>query len=149
VIELKIIDYGGVKMKKVKVLTKKQLAQEIENMQYGDVLSLEFYKGTAEDFAMIYVPFAKTKWMDSNAYILGGCNDEIKTFPVEAFDEKWDIYKLSGEQLVENIYNNYNFDDTVKVAISHKYQVTIHIKGDRLLGNVKYGERYDNRVYER
>lgn len=136
-------------MKKLKALNKQELSKEIDKMEYGDVLSLEFYDGNLEDFAKIYVPFAKTKWMDSNAYILGGCDDEIKTFPVEAYDEKWDSYVVSGEQLAEKIYNNYNFDDTVKVAISHKYKVIIHIKGDRLLGNVDYGERYDNRIYER
>jgi hypothetical protein len=43
----------------------------------------------------------------------------------------------------------YKFDEDVKVVISHKYEVAIHIKGDQLLGNVRYGVKYDNRVYER
>jgi hypothetical protein len=136
-------------MKKIQELTRQQLANEIDSMEYGDVLSLEFYKGSLDDFATIYVPFAKTKWMDSNTYVLGGCDDEIKVFPVIDFDEHFNSFTVSGEQIVNKIFENYKFDDSVKVVISHKYKVTIHIKGDELLGNTRYGIRYDNRVYER
>lgn len=138
-------------MKKEKLLTKQQFAAEIGKMNYGDVFDISFRKSDKDTIidGGVITNLTKTFWLDTTTYFLGGVTDTVYAFRDKTWDKEWKEIDVPYEEIADKVWDTYNYDDTVRVVIDHKFKVIIHEKGAQVLKSVEYGKQYGNRVYER